>query len=89
MNRYFQCDSPLPKLQVLRNSSWYRHVNVVHFLATIGRHFRLEKMLERASVQERLANSDGMNVAEFKYQMFQAYDWSELFEQYGCRVQIG
>ncbi|XP_022661523.1 tyrosine--tRNA ligase, mitochondrial-like [Varroa destructor] len=86
---YFQCDSPLPKLQVLRNSSWYRHVNVVHFLATIGRHFRLEKMLERASVQERLANSDGMNVAEFKYQMFQAYDWSELFEQYGCRVQIG
>lgn len=46
-------------------------------------------MLSRESVKSRLSSSEGMSVAEFSYQMFQAYDWLQLYDQHGCAVQVG
>ena len=31
----------------------------------------------------------GLSFTEFTYQVFQAYDWNHLYNQYGCTVQIG
>ncbi len=41
------------------------------------------------SVQSRLASSQGMNFAEFSYQLFQAYDFLHLHLEHGCHIQLG
>jgi tyrosyl-tRNA synthetase len=47
------------------------------------------QMLSRASVQSRIQNEQGMSFTEFTYQVFQAYDWLQLFKLYNCRYQMG
>lgn len=74
---------------IVDNADWYRDINFVDFISQIGRHFRLGQMLSRTSVQSRLQNEEGMSFTEFTYQVFQAYDWLQLFKQYDCRFQMG
>ncbi|XP_006902245.1 PREDICTED: tyrosine--tRNA ligase, mitochondrial [Elephantulus edwardii] len=74
---------------VLDNASWYQQQHLVDFLAAVGGHFRMGTLLSRLSVQARLKSPEGMSLAEFLYQVFQAYDFYYLFQQYGCRVQLG
>uniref|UniRef100_A0A224Z902 Tyrosine--tRNA ligase n=1 Tax=Rhipicephalus zambeziensis TaxID=60191 RepID=A0A224Z902_9ACAR len=79
----------LSPLRIVRNSEWYLGHDVVGFLGTVGRNFRLGKMMSRTSVQQRLNSSEGISLAEFSYQVFQAYDWLHLYDNYKCRFQIG
>ncbi|XP_043565185.1 tyrosine--tRNA ligase, mitochondrial [Chiloscyllium plagiosum] len=79
----------LGSLSILNNWSWYKEKEVVGFLDTVGRHFRMATMLSRHSVQSRLKSSEGMNLTEFTYQMFQAYDFYYLNQHHNCRIQLG
>ncbi|XP_002712724.1 tyrosine--tRNA ligase, mitochondrial [Oryctolagus cuniculus] len=74
---------------VLDNSAWYGQQHLVDFLAAVGGHFRMGTLLSRLSVQTRLKSPEGMSLAEFLYQVLQAYDFYYLFQRYGCRVQLG
>ncbi|XP_068129181.1 tyrosine--tRNA ligase, mitochondrial [Hyperolius riggenbachi] len=80
---------PPGSFTVLNNATWYRKWDVVEFLSTVGRHFRMGTMLSRHSVQSRLHSSEGMSLAEFTYQVFQAYDFYYLNKKHGCRLQLG
>jgi tyrosyl-tRNA synthetase len=42
-----------------------------------------------SSVKRRLASSDGMQFAEFAYQLLQAYDFYRLYEDHNCTLQVG
>lgn len=44
--------------------------------------------MEKSVVRDRLSHSS-MNINEFMYQMFQAYDFLKLYEEFGCLIQIG
>nr|XP_058936866.1 tyrosine--tRNA ligase, mitochondrial isoform X2 [Kogia breviceps] len=74
---------------VLDNSAWYQKQDLVDFLAAVGGHFRMGTLLSRLSVQTRLKSPEGMSLAEFLYQVLQAYDFYYLFQHYRCRVQLG
>ncbi|XP_027448042.1 tyrosine--tRNA ligase, mitochondrial [Zalophus californianus] len=74
---------------VLDNSAWYQKQHLVDFLAAVGGQFRMGTLLSRQSVQTRLKSPEGMSLAEFLYQVLQAYDFYYLFQHYGCRVQLG
>ncbi|ELK12038.1 tyrosine--tRNA ligase, mitochondrial [Pteropus alecto] len=74
---------------VLDNFAWYQEQRLVDFLAAVGSHFRMGTLLSRLSVQTRLKSPEGMSMAEFLYQVLQAYDFYYLFQRYGCRVQLG
>ncbi|XP_060022576.1 tyrosine--tRNA ligase, mitochondrial [Lagenorhynchus albirostris] len=74
---------------VLDNSAWYQKQDLMDFLAAVGGHFRMGTLLSRLSVQTRLKSSEGMSLAEFLYQVLQAYDFYYLFQHYRCRVQLG
>ncbi|XP_038064265.1 tyrosine--tRNA ligase, mitochondrial-like isoform X2 [Patiria miniata] len=88
--RYFwKEDKQLPKIRIMDNKSWYKDMNVLRFLAGVGRQLRMGKLLSRQSVQTRLASSQGMSFAEFSYQLFQAYDFLHLHHEYGCLIQLG
>lgn len=86
---FHESSKTLGSVTVLNNLSWYKNCSVVDFLSEAGRHFRMGTMLSRHSVQARLKSPDGMSLAEFTYQMFQAHDFHHLNQVYGCRIQLG
>ncbi|XP_004596487.2 tyrosine--tRNA ligase, mitochondrial [Ochotona princeps] len=80
---------PWGRFTVLDNAAWYEPQRLVDFLSAVGGHFRMGTLLSRQSVQARLQSPEGMSLAEFLYQVLQAYDFYHLFQRYGCRVQLG
>ncbi|KAG5673974.1 hypothetical protein PVAND_003970 [Polypedilum vanderplanki] len=79
----------LKELLIVNNADWYSDISFIDFISKVGRHFRLGQMLSRASVRSRLESEEGMSFTEFTYQVFQAYDWLQLFQKYNCRYQMG
>lgn len=80
---------PLKPVTIVNNIDWYNNVNVIDFVRSVGRHFRMGTMLIKSSVESRLKSDSGMSFTEFTYQIFQAYDWLCLFKKYNCRFQVG
>jgi len=71
------------------NESWYKKMNIIDFLSSVGRNLRLGKMLNRSSVKKRLESEEGLSLTEFSYQAFQGYDWLHLLRTKDCRIQVG
>jgi len=69
------------------NADWLLELNYVSFLRDIGRHFSVNRMLAAEAYKQRLER--GLSFIELNYQIFQAYDFLELFRRYGCRMQMG
>ncbi|ESO93286.1 hypothetical protein LOTGIDRAFT_119495 [Lottia gigantea] len=79
----------LENIRIVNNISWYQNKNVIDFLSKEGKKFRMNAMLNKSSVQSRLSKPEGMNFSEFTYQIFQSYDWYQLYKNYKCTIQIG
>lgn len=76
--------------QVVNNLDWFEPVTAIEFLRDIGKHFSVNTMIAKDSVQSRLNREDvGISYTEFSYMLLQAFDFYHLFKQYGCRLQIG
>lgn len=76
--------------RLIDNADWLCQLNLVDFLRDIGKHFSVNAMVQRDSVQLRLASRDqGISFTEFTYALLQAYDFLELHDRFGCRLQIG
>lgn len=88
---YFADDDkgPMKDLLIVNNADWYRDLNFVDFISQIGRHFRMGQMLSRHSVRSRIESEEGMSFTEFTYQVFQAFDWLQLYQKYNCQFQMG
>ncbi len=81
--------SPGPSGAVLvSNLEWTEQLSALDFLRDIGKHFPVNQMLSRESVKARL-EAGGISYTEFSYQILQAYDYLELFQRYGCTLQVG
>ncbi|XP_068950944.1 tyrosine--tRNA ligase, mitochondrial [Petaurus breviceps papuanus] len=87
--RFFHDGRTWGTFTVLDNAAWYSQQRLVDFLAAVGGCFRLGKLLSRHCVQSRLKSPEGMSLAEFFYQVLQAYDFYYLHQRYGCRIQLG
>ena len=59
------------------------------FLRDIGKHFTVNYMLAKESVKRRSSREDGISYTEFSYSLLQAYDFLQLFDRYGCTLQMG
>lgn len=74
---------------ILRNSAWYDKKNVIDFVSDVYRESRVGSLLHKTAIKTRLMSPSGLNMSELSYQIFQAYDWSYLYEQFDCRLQVG
>ncbi len=74
---------------MLNNAEWLSELKYIHFLRDIGRHFSVNRMIKAESYKMRLDSEEGLNFIEFNYMLLQAYDFLELFNSYGCRLQMG
>ena len=73
----------------LNNADWLLSVNYIEFLRDIGKHFRVNEMIRAEGYRQRLKRELGLSFLEFNYQLLQAYDYLCLFQEYGCRLQLG
>ncbi|XP_027700286.1 tyrosine--tRNA ligase, mitochondrial isoform X2 [Vombatus ursinus] len=87
--RFFPNGRTWGTFTVLDNAAWFSQQRLVDFLAAVGGCFRMGTLLSRHSVQSRLRSPEGMSLAEFFYQVLQAYDFYYLHQRYGCRIQLG
>ena len=69
------------------NKDWLASLNYIDFLRDIGVHFSVNRMLSFEAYRKRMET--GLTFIEFNYQLLQSYDFLQLFERHGCRLQIG
>lgn len=74
---------------MLNNAEWLTKLEYIPFLRDFGRHFSVNRMLKAESYKMRLESEEGLNFIEFNYMLLQAYDFMELYDQFGCRLQMG
>ncbi len=72
---------------IANNADWLVGLNYITFLRDIGVHFSVNRMLTFEGVKQRLER--GLSFIEFNYQLLQSYDYVQLNEKYGCRLQMG
>ncbi|HBJ73724.1 MAG TPA: tyrosine--tRNA ligase [Actinobacteria bacterium] len=87
LERYYEFEGPNAAI-VVNNYDWTQSMSVLEFLRDIGKHFSVNRMLDREAVAARLAK-DGISYTEFSYQLLQSFDYLELFRRYGCVLQTG
>ena len=72
------------------NYDWYKSTSAIEFLRDIAINFRVPQMLAKESVKKRLEASDGaLTFTEFSYQILQGNDFLHLYDNYGCRLEVG
>ncbi len=86
----FESDQP-NKALLVNNYDWMKDFTFLDFIRDIGKHITVNYMMAKDSVKKRLSgeSSDGMSFTEFSYQLLQGYDFLHLYNQQGCRLQMG
>ncbi len=74
---------------MVNNLDWTAPMSAIDFLRDVGKHFRMGTMLSKDIVARRLASDEGLSFTEFSYQILQGMDFRELFQRYGCTLQMG
>jgi tyrosyl-tRNA synthetase len=88
LERFLQFDGD-NGASIVNNAEWLAKIDLMTFLRDVGKHFTVNYMLQKESVSRRLENEDGISFTEFSYLMLQAYDFLQLFDRFGCAVQLG
>ena len=73
--------------RVRDNADWLLDLRAVAFMRDVGKHFSVNYMLAKESVQSRLEG--GISYTEFSYMLLQAYDYLQLFQSAGVTLQVG
>ena len=89
LSRFLDFDCKTAPAKIVNNHDWIGRFSYVEFLRDVGKHFRMGTMLGKESVRARMESEAGMSYCEFSYQLIQAYDFLHLWDQEGCRIQIG
>jgi tyrosyl-tRNA synthetase len=88
VSRFLDFDAGESSALIASNLEWTGPMPVLEFLRDIGKHFSVNRMLDRESVKARL-EAGGISYTEFSYQLLQAMDYLELHRRYGCTLQLG
>ena len=73
---------------MVNNADWLGQIDMLSFLRDTGKHFTVNYMLQKDSVNRRLESEEGISFTEFSYLVLQAHDFLHLFDQFGCAVQM-
>ena len=76
--------------RLMDNINWTAPVSFLDFLRDIGKHFSVNQMIAKESVQVRMKDREvGISYTEFSYMLLQAFDFMALSRDYNCELQIG
>ena len=74
--------------RMVNNLDWTSAMGAIDLLRDIGKHFSVNRMLDREAVSARLA-AGGISYTEFSYQVLQANDYLHLHRSMDCVLQTG
>jgi tyrosyl-tRNA synthetase len=72
---------------LVNNYDWTASLSTIDFLREIGKHFPVNRMLQRDVVSRRLES--GISYTEFSYVLLQSMDFLNLFRDHGVTLQHG
>lgn len=85
MQRILKSDN----LTMLDNYDWFKDINYLDFLRTVGKTFSMTQLLDRQFIQARIGEGgSGISYAEFSYTLIQGYDFLHLYQKYGIDLQL-
>ena len=86
----FESDAP-NRAELVNNYDWMKDYGFLNFIRDIGKHITVNYMMAKDSVKMRLSNEsrEGMSFTEFTYQLLQGYDFLWLYQNKGCRLEMG
>lgn len=76
------------KALMINNADWLTKLNFVEFMRDIGVRFSVNEVLRMEAYRTRL-EAGGMTFLELSYVLMQSYDFLQLYQRYGCILQIG
>ncbi|MDH4354091.1 MAG: tyrosine--tRNA ligase [Actinomycetota bacterium] len=88
LERFLDFDDATTGAVMVNNYDWTAAMSTLDFLRDVGKHFPVNRMLDREAVAARLA-AGGISFTEFSYVLLQSNDYLELFRRHGCTVQFG
>jgi tyrosyl-tRNA synthetase len=76
---------------MVNNYDWMKEYSYLGFIRDIGKHITVNYMMAKDSVKKRLGSDakEGMSYTEFSYQLVQGTDFLHLYNELGCRLQMG
>jgi tyrosyl-tRNA synthetase len=79
------------KAIMVNNYDWMKEYSFLGFIRDIGKHITVNYMMAKDSVKKRLGaeTNEGMSFTEFSYQLVQGTDFLHLYNDYGCKLQMG
>jgi tyrosyl-tRNA synthetase len=89
LGRFLDFDRAPNAARIVNNADWLGTIDLMSFLRDVGKHFTVNYMLQKESVSRRLELEEGISYTEFSYLLLQAYDFVQLFDRYGCSLQMG
>ncbi len=72
---------------MVRNGDWLLNMNYIDFLREVGVHFSVNRMLTAECFKSRMER--GLSFLEFNYMLMQSYDFLQLFNTLGCKLELG
>src|SRR2546425_3709451 len=89
LSRFLDFESPTNAARIINNADWLASFDLLGFLRDTGKFFTVNYLLQKESVSRRLESEEGISYTEFSYLLLQARDFVELFDRYGCTLQMG
>jgi len=89
LERFLDFESKVAPARLVNNADWLTKLSAVDFMRDVGKHFTVNAMLAKESVRRRIDSEDGITYTEFSYSLLQAYDFLELYDRFGCTLQMG
>lgn len=92
LSKFLDFESDAPNAAVMVNNyDWMKDFSFLDFIRDIGKHITVNYMMAKDSVKKRLSgeSQQGMSFTEFSYQLVQGYDFLNLYNNYGCKLQLG
>ena len=77
------------ELTMVDNLDWFKDINYLDFLRTIGKNLSMTQLLDRKFIQNRIGDGGtGISYAEFSYTLIQGYDFLHLYRTFGIDLQL-
>jgi tyrosyl-tRNA synthetase len=89
LSRFLDFDAAGNAARIVNNAEWLASFDLLGFLRDTGKYFTVNYMLQKEAVNRRLESEEGISYTDFSFLLLQARDFVELFDRYGCTLQMG
>jgi len=87
MSRFIEFGDGEHQAMTVNNADWLLDLNYVNLLREVGTCFSVNEMLRAECYKQRWEK--GLTFFEFNYMIMQAYDFYQLYQRFGCKMQFG